>query len=154
MEICCPGDSTDIIFPMKADIYYAIAEATAYGNVSKTWVLDKTVACSFTQPNLTATTSKQITPDPNMKFRNILEGRVKNDLRISKRDSSNAITNVIITNIRDKNDNHIYLETSGVRAGKSTIFEVSSQNPFLNPFGDIEHYTVTILRSENQGVDV
>jgi hypothetical protein len=154
MEICCPGDSTDFAFPMKADVYYAITENTAYGNFEKTWVLDKTIACSFNSPNLTATTGAQINPDPNIKFRGILEGRVKNDIRVSKRDISNAITNVIITNIRDKSDSHIYLETSGVRAGKSTIFEISSQNPFLNPFGDVEYYSVVVLRSENQGVDV
>jgi hypothetical protein len=154
MEACCPGDSTDFIFPMKADVFYAIMDTTAYGNVAKTWVLDKTIACSFTPPVLTATTGAQVSPDPNIKFKGILEGRVKKDIRVSQRDISNAITNVIVTNIRDKNDLEIYLETSGTRAGKSTIFEISSQNPFLNPFGDVEYYSVTVLRSENQGVDV
>jgi len=154
MTNCCPGDSTDFIFPMKADVFYAIAENTAYGNVSKTWVLDKTIACNFVEPNLTANTRTQVVPDPNIKFKSILEGRVKTDIRVSEREVSNAITNVIVTNIRDKNDSPIYLETSGVRDGKSTIFEISSQNPFLNPFGDIEYYSVTIVRSENQGVDV
>jgi hypothetical protein len=154
MTICCPGDSTDFIFPMKADVFYAITEPTAYGNISKTWVLDKSIACNFVEPSLTANTKSQIVPDPNIKFKSILEGRVKSDIRFSQREVSNAITNVIITNIRDKNDLEIYLETSGTRSGKSTIFEISSQNPFLNPFGDVEYYSITLLRSENQGVDV
>jgi len=151
---CCSGDSTDFIFPMKADVFYAITESTAYGNVSKTWVLDKTVACNFVDPGLTANTRSQVTPDPNIKFKSLLEGRVKTDIRISKREIANAITTVIITNIRDKNESEIYLETSGTLAGKSTIFEISSQNPFLNPFGDVDYYSITLLRSENQGVDV
>jgi hypothetical protein len=154
MESCCQDDSTDFIFPMKADVFYAVTEPTAYGNVSKTWILDKTVACNFVDPGLTANTKSQVIPDPNIKFKSLLEGRVRTDIRISKRELANAITNIIITNIRDKNGAEIYLETSGTRAGKSTIFEISSQNPFLNPFGNIDYYSLTLLRSENQGVDV
>ena len=42
------GDKTDFIFPMEADIYYPIVEQGALGNVKKTWVLDRTIACSLT----------------------------------------------------------------------------------------------------------
>lgn len=145
----CP----DFIFPLKADIYYAISDTTAYGVVSKTWVLDRTVVCNV-EP--TADLNKQdIKSTRSVYERNeILSGRVKTDIRKSVREIDNAFSNVIITNIRDVNDNEIYVETSGPRSGKSTIYEIAAQTPFLNPFNSIEYFSLTIRRSENQGVDV
>jgi hypothetical protein len=148
MTIC---ESTDFIFPLQADVYYAVTETTAYGNITKTWILDKTIACSFSEAGPEA--KEKIIPDPDMKFQMILLGRTKNDIRMSKREVPNAATNVIITNIRDKSGIEIYSETSGPRANKSTIFEIAAQNPFVNPFGEVEYYALTLRRSENQGVD-
>jgi hypothetical protein len=73
---------------------------------------------------------------------------------MSSLEAKNSITNVVVTNLRDKNCNEIYLETSGPRAGKSTIFEIATQDPFVGPFGSTEYYKLIIRRSENQAVDV
>jgi hypothetical protein len=140
------------MFPMMADVYYPITETTAYGNVAKSWVLDKTIVCSFNEAGVSY--KEDIKPDPDIKTDFILLGRVKKDIRISSVDAKNAATNVIITNIRDKFGNPIYLETSGPRNGKSTLFEIGSQAPFVNPFGVVEYYKVVLRRSENQGADV
>jgi hypothetical protein len=73
---------------------------------------------------------------------------------MSSLEAKNSITNVIVTNIRDQNGSEIYLETSGPRSGKSTIFEIATQDPFVGPFGSTEYYKLIIRRSENQAVDV
>lgn len=144
--------SNDIFFPMVADVYYPIVEQGAIGNVKKVWVLDKTIVCSF---NPAGTAWKEdVKPNVNITQEGILLGRVKDDIRISSRDTNNAITNVIITNIRDKNCNPIYLETSGPRSGRSTIFEVATNEPFSGPFGSVEYYKLVIRRSENQAADI
>lgn len=149
MSIC---ETPDFMFPMMADIYYPITETTAYGNVTKTWVLDKTIVCSFNDAGVSY--KEDIKPDPDIKTEMILLGRVKKDIRISSLDAKNAATNVVITNIRDRFDNPIYIETSGPRSGKSTLFEIATQAPFVNPFGTVEYHKVVLRRSENQGVDV
>jgi len=149
MSIC---ESPDFMFPMMADIYYPIAETTAYGNVTKTWILDKTIVCSFNEAGVSY--KEDIKPDANIKTDTILLGRVKKDIRISSVDAKNAATNVVITNIRDQFGNPVYLETSGPRNGKSTLFEIATQAPFVNPFGSVEYYKVVLRRSENQGADV
>jgi len=149
VSIC---ETPDFMFPMMADVYYPITETTAYGNVAKSWVLDKTIVCSFNEAGVSY--KEDIKPDPDIKTDFILLGRVKKDIRISSVDAKNAATNVIITNIRDKFGNPIYLETSGPRNGKSTLFEIGSQAPFVNPFGVVEYYKVVLRRSENQGADV
>jgi hypothetical protein len=145
-------ETTDFIYPTLADVYYPVVEQMAYGNVSKQWILDKTVACSFSSGG--AANKEEVKPNVNITKEVVLVGRTRKDIRISKQENQNAITNVIITNIRDASGNPIYVETSGPRAGKSTIFEIASQDPTLGPFGSIEYYKLVIRRSENQAVDV
>ena len=64
------------------------------------------------------------------------------------------MTNIIITNIRDKNGNPIYLETAGPRVNQSTLFEIATVEPIVGAFGKTEYYKVVIRRSDNQAVDV
>lgn len=146
------GDLTDFTFPMEADIYHPIVEQGALGNVKKTWILDRSVACSFSSAGTAF--KEDVKPNVNITQDGLLIGRIRDDARVSSRDAKNAITNVIITNIRDKNCNPIYLETSGPRAGKSTIFEVATNEPFVGPFGSVEYFKLIIRRSENQAADV
>jgi hypothetical protein len=137
---------------MLADIYYPIVSQGPYGNVEKTWVHDKTIACNF---NSAGTAWKEdIKPNVNITQDSIMLGRVKSDIRFSSTENQNSITNIIITNIKDRDLNEIYVETSGPRAGKSTLFEVATVEPFMGPFGSTEYYKVVVRRSENQAVDL
>jgi hypothetical protein len=81
-------------------------------------------------------------------------GRTKRDIRFSQEENTEAITNVVITNIRTRTDVPLYIETSGVRAGKSTIYEIESQSVIIGPFGEPEYYALAIRRSENQASDI
>lgn len=149
MVIC---EIPDFAFPMQADVYHPIVEQGAYGNVKKTWVLDRTIACSFASAGTAF--KEEVTPNLNITQNKVLLGRCKTDIRISSLEARSSITNVIITNIKDQNCNDIYTETSGPRSGKATIFEVATQEPFSGPFGNIEYYKLVIRRSENQAVDI
>jgi hypothetical protein len=140
------------MFPMQVDVFYPIVDQGAYGNIKKQWILDKVIACHFTTAGLKA--KEEIVPNVNITQDTLIIGRVKSDIRISNLDNQNSLTNIILTNIQDKNCNNIYVETSGIRTGKSTIFEVASQEPFVGPFGNIEHYKLVLRRSENQAVDI
>jgi hypothetical protein len=145
-------ETTDFTFPLLVDVYYPIVEQGAYGNVKKTWVLDKSICCNF---NATGNAgNEEIKPNVNITREAILIGRVKTDIRISSLEDRNAVTNVILTNIRTSTGTSIYNETAGPRSGKPTIFEIASNEPYLGPFGSVEYYSLVIRRSENQGVDV
>lgn len=145
-------EQPDYIFPMQADVYYPIVEQGPYGNVKKSWIHDRTIAANFNSAG--SATKEEVVPNVNITQKSILIGRCKTDIRVSSLDSNNAMTNIILTNIRDKNCNEIYVETSGPRAGKSTIFEIATQEPFVGPFGGVEYYNLLIRRSENQAVDI
>ena len=148
MESC---EDTDFMYPMKADVYYPIVEQGAYGNVQKTWVFNKTVVCNFSKDG---TVDEEVKPNVNITLKKVLMGRTKRDIRFSQEENTEAITNVVITNIRTKTDVPLYIETSGVRAGKSTIYEIESQSVIIGPFGEPEYYDLAIRRSENQASDI
>jgi hypothetical protein len=148
MESC---EDTDFMYPMKADVYYPIVEQGAYGNVQKTWVFNKTIICNFSKDG---TVDEEVKPNVNITLKKVLMGRTKKDIRFSQENNADAITNVVITNIRTRTDIPLYIETSGVRAGKSTIYEIESQSPIIGPFGDPDYYALAIRRSENQASDI
>lgn len=152
MSLVNTCETPDFMFPMQADIYYPIVEQGAYGNVSKTWVLNKTIVGNFSPAG--SSTREEITPNVNITQNTLLICRVKSDIRISKQENETSLTNIVITNIRDRQGNQIYVETAGQRVGRPTVFEVATQEVQLDPFGGVQFYKVVLRRSENQGADV
>jgi hypothetical protein len=134
---------------MIADVFYASTEQGPYGGVIKTWFKNKTVIGNFTHTG--PDSKEEVKPNLDITLQSALWGRVKSDIRVSNSGLMHNITNIVITNIRDCNGNEFYVETAGARVGKSTIFEIATQQPFVNPFGKIEHYRLVLRRSENQG---
>ena len=146
-------ETPDFIYPLLADIYYPIVDHGAYGNVKKQWVLDRTVACFFNPAGRKF--KEDIQPNVNITVDNSIVGRVRNDITQSASGSGlYSMTNIIVTNIRDAEGNSIYNESSGVRAGKPTIFEIATTNPIVGPFGGTEYYKLVIRRSDNQAADI
>lgn len=145
-------ETTDFIYPMLADIYYPIVEQGAYGNVKKQWILDRSIACNFAPTGQAA--SEEVKPNVNITKENILLGRTKTDLRVSSANARNSITNVIVTNIRTAQQEGIYIETSGPRDGRSTLYEIATSEAIVGPFGNVEYYKVVLRRSENQASDL
>jgi hypothetical protein len=60
----------------------------------------------------------------------------------------------LITNIRTATEESVYLETSGQRDGRSTIYEIGTNEAIVGPFGNIEYYRIVLRRSENQASDL
>lgn len=145
-------ETTDFIYPMTMGIFYPTVEQGVYGNVKKTWIHDRTVACSLSSAGGAA--AEEIKTKINITQELVLFGRIRTDIRISDREASNGMTNIIVSNICDKTGKMVYLETSGPRMGKPTIFEVMSNEPIVGPFGSVEYYKIVLKRSENQAVDL
>lgn len=146
MELCCP--ETDFMYPMMADVYYPIITQNAYGQPQKEWVFDRSVPLNATPVG--GAGQEEIKPEVFLQYENKLVSRCKIDLRVSSNDTNNAITNILVTNIRNGSGEVIYKETAGPRNGKGTIYEVATLEPFTGPFGNIEYYKILLRRSENQ----
>jgi hypothetical protein len=147
MTVC---ETTDFMYPMLADIYYPIITQGDYGQPKKDWIFDKTIACNAT--SVGGAGEESIKPETFLQYENKLIARTKSDPRISSQKDTNAITNILITNIRLANNEIVYRETAGVRAGKATIFEVATVEPYVSPFNTVEYYKMLWRRAENQTV--
>lgn len=149
MTVC---ETPDFMFPLQASVYHPIVEQGDFGAIKKQWILDRTFACTFSSGG--SAFKEEVKPNVNITQNSILVGRTKSDIRISSRDNKNSLTNILITDIRDQEGNLVYMETSGPRSGKGTLFEIATYEPFVGPFGVVESYKVVIRRSENQTGDV
>lgn len=145
-------DTTSVYYPLLADIYYPVIDKSAYGSVVKSWTHDATVACNFAPAGSKSKTEVQ--PNTAIQIDSSLIGRTRRDIRYSTTEVKNSVTNVLITNVRDRFDNQIYMETSGPRAGLPTVFEIATNDPIVGPFGKVEYFRVLIRRSENQAVEI
>jgi hypothetical protein len=135
---------------MMADIYYPVISQTDYGQATKKWILDRTIILNATPVG--GAGQEDIKPEIFLQYENKLVSRVKEDPRMSTSNGSNAITNILIANIRNAQEVLIYKETAGVRAGRGTIYELGTVEPFTGPFGSVEYYKMLLRRAENQTV--
>lgn len=147
MSIC---ETTDFMFPMKADVYYPIITQNMYGQPNKDWVFDRTIVINAAPAGGAGT--EDIKPAEFLQYENKLISRVKSDIRVSSNEQNNALTNILVTNIRTADDSLVYRETAGPRNGRGTIYEVATMEPFVGPFGNIEYYRLLLRRTENQAV--
>jgi hypothetical protein len=143
-------EATDFIYPMKADIYYPIITQNNYGQANKEWVFDRTIICNAS--TVGGAGDVELKPEVFLQYDGKLIARSKSDIRVSSNNADNAITNILITNIRSATDLVIYKETAGPRTGRGTIYEVGTLEPFVGPFGEIEYFKMLWRRTENQTV--
>lgn len=144
-------DTTDFLYPMLADVYYAIITQNEYGKAVKDWVFDRTITCNA-QP-ITKRTQEEISPAVFLQSDGKLIARSRTDIRTSTKNTNTSITNILITNVRLPGDNIVYRETAGIRNGRGTIFEVATLEPFVGGLQSIEYYYMMWRRSENQTVE-
>lgn len=145
-------ENTDFTYPLLADVYYPIVETGAYGNLKKQWILDRTIACFFGPAGRKY--KEDIVPNANLVVDSSMVGRTRSNILQSSSSEDFSTTNIILTNIRDKNGVVIYEESSGPRRGQPTIYEIATFQPIVGPFGSTEYYKAVIRRSENQAADL
>ena len=150
MPYCEPSD---FVYPLQADIYYPIVEQNPYGAVKKKWVLDKTIAFASNPAGRKYQQDVQ-TNNAKLDIDNSILARCKNDITAATTGELYSMNNIIITNIKDRNGNLIYNESSGPRSGLATIWELATFNPIVGAFGETEYYKLVLLRSDNQAVDL
>jgi hypothetical protein len=130
---------------MNFDLYYAQKEQDRYGREQKIWQLDQTLV-GYVETVKSEDVSKTF-----FEYKGKLLGRTKVDPRISVNAQEYPLTDILITNIRDKKScQEFYLETFGQRAGKSTLYEISALEPYIDPFNRIEYYRLFLNRLDAQ----
>lgn len=137
-----------IQYPLIADIYYGTQTQNDFGEVDKAWEFSRTVPIDLN----TSTNYKdqQVQPDQFFWIQDMLNGMVKEDVRISDNHAPYSLTNILITNVRNRQDQVVYTESAGSRVGLPTIYEVSGLLPHNDPWGNVDYFKIVLKRSELQ----
>lgn len=142
---------SNFLFSMQLDIFYATEEQDKYGRENKLWSNNQTL--DGYAEILGAVDRKALITQTFFEYQDKLIGRTKTDPRLSLEGAYHPITNILITNIRDKKtQEHFYLESAGEREGKSTIYEIFAIEPYVNPWNEIEYYKILFNRSDIQSL--
>ena len=147
----------DILYPMTADIYYAVEVQSEYGNMTRTWQLDRTVNCSA----ITATSGELIAElrvkDKFLDYNSSVFFRTNQDIRKSSSGKYYPITATAVTNMRDSNGDPVWINTENLKTKAETVktkYEVKTIIPRFDMFHNIGMYTIFLNRSANQKWDI
>lgn len=138
-------DLIQSVLPMKLDIYKQIdSQNSDTGAIVKEWQYYKTLDCHakgvISNSATTRSSDKQIF---NNKYVNDQIIQVRTEQRITTREK--------VTNIRDMQNNYIWVELD-FPTETPTVFEVMGTTPITDPFGRVLGYNSSMKRSENQQI--
>lgn len=138
-------DLIQSVLPMKLDVYrQSDTQDPDTGAIKKEWMFYKTVDCHakgvISNSATTRSSDKQI-----------FSNKYVNDQVIQVRTEDRLTTREKITNIRDMNNNYIWIELD-FPTETPTVFEVMGTTPITDPFGRVIGYSSSMKRSENQQI--
>ena len=67
------------IYPLSADIYYAVTTQDGFGKVDRAWYFNRTISCSVLSQNVNR--DPELTPDQLMKYKDDLSLRTAENIR-------------------------------------------------------------------------
>lgn len=137
----------EAVLSMKMDIYKQFDIQNEYtGAMVREWNYYKTLDCHakgvITNSATTRSGDKQI-----------MNNKYTNEQVIQVRTSEKLTAREKITNIRDSNNNNIWVELN-YPSDTPTVFEVIGTTPITDPFGQVIAYNSTLKRSENQQIGI
>jgi hypothetical protein len=137
------NDLIDSILSMRMDVYKQIDNQDAEtGQLKKEWQYDRTMPCHAKGVISNSTTSRS-------GDKQILSNKYTNEQIIQIRTVSKIGYREKITNLRDSEDNVIWVEAN-FPTDTPTVFEVMGTTPITDLFGKVIGFNTTIKRSENQ----
>lgn len=137
----------DLYYPMAADIYYSVQTQSDLGEVTRSWVKDRTITCSAIKDRPDSNMSSAVTTQKFIEIEPRVNLRTKEDILVSASGTSYRITEVLITNIKDPAGTIVWKESVGV----PTEFEIDNVEPIYNEFHNLDAYRILLCRSDEQG---
>ena len=147
----------DILYPMTADIYYAVETQSEYGNMTRTWQFDRTVNCSAITATSGVLDGELKVKDKFFDYNSSLFFRTNEDIRKSSSGKYYPINATAVTNMRDPNGDPVWINAENLKTKAETVktkYEIKTIVPSFDMFHNIGMYRVFLTRSANQKWDV
>jgi hypothetical protein len=137
---------TALFYPMTANVCYSIEDQNDFGEITKTWVNDRTIRCSAIKNEPSSGINKSVQTQAFLTYSIIIDLRTKEDILVSSDGLAYRPTEILITNIKDDNGNIIWKET----IDEPTNFEVLAIEPMFDPFHKLDGNRIMLGRADLQ----
>jgi len=137
---------SELFYPMSADIYYATQTQNDFGEMVRSWTLDRTIKCSAIKP--TIRTPNFIDTTTNFEYDILINFRTNEDIQISNNNDTYKVTEILISNIKDTSGNVVWKED----ASNPTLFEIRAVEPMLDISNSVMGHKIMCIRADNQSI--
>lgn len=144
MSIFKLNSHTNSFMNMTADIYIQKNVQSESGAVIRQWEYDKTIFCKVNATKYRTGDSKSYGTGPEG-YKESVDAHMQSPIKLSKRWR--------ITNIKSSDNENVFVEPDKINFA-STIFDVNSMHPVLDPFGKVAYYEITLKRTQVQNNDI
>lgn len=140
---------------MLADVYYSVTTQAPSGEMVDEWTFGQSVPCELKTGSFNTEMRYALqTYDEFFALPTVVYGRFDRDIQISSDGTTTTpFTSLLVTNIRTRtpDDDGPVVFTEDRGSGLVPIvYEVRSLSPFLNPWGQPEHFKTQLMRSDDQ----
>ena len=136
----------NLFYPMTADVYYATQTQNDFGEVVKSWDMDRTIKCSAIKQNPNSRTPNFVNSSINFEYDIVINFRTNEDVQISSENDDYKVTDILLTNIKDPKGKVIWKEDSS----NPTVFEIRAIEPMLDISSNMMGYRIHCVRREAQ----
>ena len=140
------GSLNNLFYPMTADIYYATKSQNDFGQLERTWELDRQINCSAIKENPESQMRTQLTSDKFIEFDEKVNMRTNENIYKSLDGTHYRPTDIIVRNIKDPFGSIAWAESST----EPTNFEIDTIEPMYDPVHNVAGYRILLRRSDLQ----
>ena len=131
---------------MTADIYYATKSQNDFGQLERTWELDRQINCSAFKENPESQMRTQLTSEKFIEFDEKVNMRTNENIYKSLDGTHYRPTDIIVRNIKDPFGSIAWAESST----EPTNFEIDTIEPMYDPVHNVAGYRILLRRSDLQ----
>lgn len=140
------GSLNNLFYPMTADIYYASKTQNDFGQLVRSWSMDRSINCSAIKENPESSMRTALTADKFVEYDVKINMRTNENIYKSLDGTHYQPTDIIISNIKDPFGSMAWAESSTT----PTNFEIDIVEPMYDPLHNVAGYRILLRRSDLQ----
>lgn len=149
----------EILFPMTASVFYSVISQSEYGNIIKTWVVDREIKCSMISEMSTRSFAGELkTKGTDFIYDSNAFLRTSEDIRKQILPSGQVkyhpITGITIAGAKDPNGQLVWIngfDTKKFDGPLSTKYEIKTIVPTFDYNHNLRHWRVYLSKAQIQG---
>ena len=140
------GNLNGLFYPMTADIYYAAKSQNDFGELQRSWTMDRSINCSAIKENPQSQMRTQLTSEKFLEYDVKVNMRTNENIYKSLDGTHYRPTDILVRNIKDPFGSIAWTETDT----EPTNFEIDTIEPMFDAVHNIMGYRILLRRSDLQ----